>query len=321
MVKALVIGCGRMGAGARCAPSFPNGWLPISHAGALKQLGIPVSFCDTNADALLAAVEKHGGDGFYDYRKAIDALDAGDIVTIATRTPVKSEIIDYCTDKNLRIYVEKPIANSVPTLKTPVKYGVNRRYHLAYRRAMEMIEDGALGKIHEIVFEFGLSPLLWCHPHTVDLMLFFLNRNVETVEAKLIGPLWPVVECDPLVEFARFTWEDRSALITQGEGCNTRIYGDKGTLTIHGDGHCIQLATGKPYRVDFNYIHTEECESATVTAMRELLNDVYTDTQDIETGMRMLMACVHSAKQGRCVSMHESLDHIKVLGMTDGNPA
>lgn len=322
MVRAAVIGCGRMGAQRREAYEFPNGWLPITHAHVLQSIeGVElVALSDVNKSALNHAGETYGVTALYrDYREMLEA-EKIDLVSIATRTPEKADIIRACGDR--MVYVEKPIANSIALarqcLSKPVAYGVNRRYHAVYRKAKELVAAGAIGDVVEIVFEFGHSPLLWCHPHTVDLAVFFLGADVLSIDAKLSGD---PTECDPKVDYARFEWRNASAVITRGGGCNTRIYGSRATMTIHADGTRIQIDRGDAYRDNYEIREFQHSESASVTAIKELIAGNPTPSDEIVAGMQMLMGCVHSNILGQPVQPHQVPEDLTVFGYHNGKPA
>jgi scyllo-inositol 2-dehydrogenase (NAD+) len=313
MVRGAVIGCGRMGTQVRRPGVFPAGWLPMSHAEALEAAGIElVALCDVDAGRLEIAGRTHFVSGLYrDYREMLEAVRP-DVVTIATRTPQKAEIVRACRNVP-HVYVEKPLANSLKDaremLTRPLGYGVNRRYHAAYRRARDIMQSGVIGILREAVFEFGRSPLMWCHPHTVDLAAMFFGPDVIDIEARLTG------EGDPLVDFARFTFPTGSAVITQGNGCTMRLHGTEGTLTVHADGSFLELASGRDYHLDQRFIHPQPQEGATVTALRELVNGEHMPQDHILAGMRMLVGCVWSHMQGRRVRADEVPDDIVVTGL------
>jgi scyllo-inositol 2-dehydrogenase (NAD+) len=322
-LRAAVIGCGRMGAGDRNTADFPLGWLPITHGDVLKSTaGVKLAaLCDTDGELLQKAGSKYGVDSLFEDSADLQA----DVVSIATRTPSKLALIRQFHGSKL--YVEKPLANSLAdcreAVKSPMVYGVNRRYHIAYRKAKQLVQDGVIGDITQIAFEFGRSPLLWCHPHTVDLAVFFLGTDITSVHARVSGEVQAdPVQCDPIVEHARFTWANgSSALLTQGSGCNTRIYGSEATMTIHADGASIQIDRGTGYRMNTEFIHTGEAPSASQVAMSELVRGVVTPADEILTGMQMLFACVHSHRLGRPVSLDEVPDSLCVLGCTNGKYA
>lgn len=350
-MKAVVIGCGRMGAepGNRFLGPTPQGWLPLSHLEALKtihDINI-VGICDANENALKKWGEYYSIQNLYtDFRKMIKDLKP-DIVTIATRTPVKYEIIQYLCEHDVKgIYVEKPLTNSLQECKEilanikavniKLAYGVNRRYHATYRQAKKMILDGCIGDILEIFIENAESKLLWTHPHSMDLILF-LSGSTSIVEVQANIPSHSVdmvaeqnIDSDPLIENAIFKFsEGFIAYVTKTKGNNVRVSGTKGNLAILSDGACIRLDTESSIESDYFFksvdIQPTIKESATVTALRELISSVSENSEppihhvEIERGMQMLMGCVWSyVNGGKKISINDIPQNLKVMGNYKG---
>jgi len=329
-MKAVVIGCGRMGAepATRLESQVPAGWLPMSHVESLRAVEDInlVALCDKNESVLKRWGSYHGVHDLYsDYRKLIDQVRP-DIVTIATRTPVKGEIIRYASRNGVRgIYVEKPIANSIEDCRrilsevkranVKLAYGVNRRYHSVYRHARELIRDGEIGEIVEVIVEHGQAQLLWSHPHTVDLILFLTNSTqLLTIQSHCLPSTVETqsklkVDSDPIIENAYFKFDTGiTANIIRLGGHNVKIGGTKGNLVVHANGSFIQVDRKRPqhpaYYLDRQTIHSLPDQSATVTAMTELTQSIITNSQppishrEIELGMQMLMGCVWSHLNG-----------------------
>lgn len=298
-----------MGVLSRPAGSFPPGWLPMSHAECIREAGFDlVALCDVDPDRLSKAASTYGVPGYLDFREMLTATRP-DLVTIATRTPQKLEIVEACKHVPF-LYVEKPLANSLQDcrrmLTRPLGYGVNRRYHAVYRQARHMMSDA-----REIVLEFGRSALLWTHPHSMDLALFFLGTDVIDVQARLTA------DDDPIVEHAYIRFAGgRSAVITMGAGCNVRLHGNDRTLSIHADGSWMQLRSGSGYQLATETIHSPRSQSATVTALQELAAGIVIPRDDVLTGMNLLFACVWSQLQGnRPVRLDEVPDDLRVMAL------
>lgn len=351
MLKAVVIGCGRMGAepASRLEGLVPEGWLPMSHAECLQQTkGVELVGL---ADIDTALLERHGR--YYrvtelhtDYRSMLEKLRP-EIVCIATRTPAKAEIVrQACAQGAKGIYVEKPLANSLAECKTMLAtasnnettlvYGVNRRYHAVYRQARELIQNNAIGEILEITVEFGRAQLLWAHPHSVDLMLFFLgSTRVMDIQAQLSEfdlsrEAQLIVDSDPVVEGALFNFESGAVgRISKAGGLNVRIAGSRGTLVIHADGTSIQIDRPrdgqKTYFLDHSFLPKQNIRSATLIAFEEMLLTINHSRppqiapSEIESGLRMLVGCAWSQMQGgRPVAANEVPDNLIVTGKCRG---
>ena len=120
-LKIAIIGLGRMGA----EPSsrlgkLSNGWFPISHAESIKS--IPnlelTAICDIDANKIKKFSTLYNvPQGFTDYKELIEKV-IPDIISIATRTNLKENIINYALDHGVKgIYVEKPLSRSITTVQ------------------------------------------------------------------------------------------------------------------------------------------------------------------------------------------------------------
>jgi len=330
---------------SRLEGRVPAGWLPMSHAESLRSVeGVDlIAFCDANADLLRQRGAYYGVQDLYtDYRELLDQVRP-DIVTIATRTPVKCEIIEYaCRNGVQGIYVEKPLANSLEDCRLALSrvaqsgvklaYGVNRRYHTVYRHAKELILRGEIGEVIEVVAEHGQSQLLWSHPHTVDLILFLSSStDVVNIQASLLSDTVNrtsnlTVDSDPVIESAFFKFATGiTANIVRSGGLNVRIGGTTGNLVVHADGSFIQVSLNSAqqpaYYLEQHVIHPLPSKSATVTAMTELVQAITADAPPpisldaIEVGTQMLMGCVWShLHDGKLIHVSDVPSQLVVTG-------
>lgn len=329
VAKCAVIGCGRMGAqkSARLEGIVPSGWLPISHAESIEQTDVMslVALVDNDEHRLADVSSDYDVDEKYlDYDKLLKGVQL-DIVTVATRTPMKFDIIKSSILKGVRgIYVEKPLSNSlrktVELLELAdshgcfLSYGVNRRFHYVYRKAKELLTDGAIGKLVEVSVEFGCSPLLWTHPHSMDMLTYFggtpisVRADLDSNTFNLVSD--NIVDSDPLILSAQIVFEGGvRGSISCGEGGVVRLLGSNGTMIIHGDGACIQMSTKSeshsPYFHDQKFITPQAPKGATRVAFEELAKVVQGNISeeefiekispnDILYGQQLLLGCAWS---------------------------
>lgn len=316
---------------------IPGGWLPISHAEAVK--GHPglelVALCDTDEQRRSRFGELYNVQQMYsDYNKLLEEVKP-EFVCIATRTEGRTDIIRRAIENGAKaIYFEKPLSRSVNeadsilqfAIKNNVKlgFGVNRRYHGMYRKAKEMVQSGIIGDVVEIIVEHDASKLLWAHPHSLDLILFFggttdldfaqatceFSEGYKPVNKKL-------VDDDPMVSNAFFRFKNGlKASLNCAGGLNTRIAGTKGILTVYSDGYYIHVTkegTALPYY--YTEAITEQPvidKSATENVINELVAAVTENgkmpvtPQEIFTNSLMASGIVYSHLEGgRRVSVNE----------------
>jgi predicted dehydrogenase len=99
--------------------------------------------------------------GFDAFRKAIDCLDAGDVVILTTSSAFRPQHFEYAVNKGLHVFMEKSLAVDAPanrrllaaaeaSEKKNLKVGVGFmwRHCQARQELMQRIHDGAIGEVN-----------------------------------------------------------------------------------------------------------------------------------------------------------------------------
>lgn len=187
---AATVGCGRMGAfHTKTVSDFaPEFWMPISHLAAINEIeGMsPIACCDISKESRRRAKKQFGVSR--DYADALDMLktEQPDVLTIATRTPEKANLIQAAIDAGVRaIHVEKPLCNSVQelaALKDKIRssnvlftFGCLRRYLPPYKFARDYSTSKEFGDLTDVHIEMGNAPLMWGLVHGLDQLLYFCH--------------------------------------------------------------------------------------------------------------------------------------------------
>jgi scyllo-inositol 2-dehydrogenase (NAD+) len=329
-LKVAVVGCGRMGAYTRpeLRERLSRCWLPLNHAEGVKSVqGLELSACcDIDQAAAVAAGQRYGVQQvFTDYTEMIRQVQP-DILTIATRTEGRADIIRFAAENGVRgIHAEKPLCRNMAEAKSAVaamekngvafSYGTLRRYMSVYRRAREIVLSGEIGQLVQVIVKHGRTTLLWNHPHSVDLLLFFAKATaVEYVQASLsVRPdsvAGSLVDDDPIVEngLVRFS-NGVSGLITAASGLSVVASCTEGEVSVIGDGAWIELAKcarGKagPYYQTLSRLH-EACDRSGLQVALEELRDVVNKARaadftinDALLGQKILLGFVRSHLDG-----------------------
>lgn len=328
----------------RAQGTVPAGWLPLSHVEALAEVpGVSlVALSDVNEEALRKWGAHYGiGALHVDFRKLIDDMRP-EILTVATRTPAKEAIIRYACEHGVRgLYVEKPLATSVGKTRelldvieradVRLAYGVNRRYHAVYREAKRLVQDGAIGDLVSIVAEHGHSRLLWTHPHTMDLLLYFAGTDdirrihATAADATVERRDESTVDSDPILELASIEFGNGViATVSKAAGLSVRLAGTRGVLTIHANGSHLQLSRqreeGSPYFDRHEFLQPAAPVSATITALRELVaavlgqGDTGIAPSSIASASILLFGSIWSHIQGRAIRPEELPSDFVVTG-------
>lgn len=350
-LKAVVIGCGRMGAftAERVAASVPPGWMPLSHADAVATVdGVRLAgLCDVSEERLRAAGEVFGVDCLHtDFRALIDEVEP-DIVCIATRTPGRCEIIEYAAGAGARgIHAEKPLCNrlsegeaalaAVREAGAALTYGAVRRFMDAYRRARELCQSGAIGEPTEVLVEHGFTTLMWNHPHSADLLVFFSGCTDVTWVSGLCDIAGGAVhgatiDDDPVVRHAFVEFANGiTGVITRGAGLSVHVHGTEGVVSVLADGSAVTLRdrAGGPYFSDARPVDVQPEMSGTqraITELREFVchgSPVSVSPEEILAGQRILFAVVASwLRDGARFDPRDLDSDMNVTGRSGGLPA
>lgn len=357
-LKAAVIGCGRMGAfTSESVKRFaPECWLPLSHAEAIvlhPDLQLQ-AFCDSSTQSLQRAATHYGIDRLYQGHHQLFDEVKPDLVGIATRTPGRSEVIEYGIESGTRAFhVEKPLCSSLPELVALensfarsdvfVTYGTIRRFFDIYGVARDLALSGAYGDLLEIRVNLGRGMLYWTHPHSVDLILFVAGqRKIESVQASLgnvvTGRRRTEITSDPYVEAASVWFEGGLAgHITRAPGADLVLSCSDGEIVVENDGRSITLSVRQgddPYPVRSAYEGPLPAErpQGTFAPMSHLVKCLQGDEGEaarnrqrkthIVEGQKILFAIVQShLQEGRRVRLDEADPEMTIHAKTGENYA
>ncbi len=262
LLKAGVIGCGRMGAftSEKVKKFAPNHYFPLSHTEAIlahNRIKI-VGLNDVSNENLLKAGEHYGiKDLFIDFDDFIKQTNP-DLICLATRTNIRADLIKKISTYGINhVHLEKPLCNSVNELRELEKifsedsryftWGAIRRHLTVYKQALQIAESNEYGKLLEIRVNFGAGKLLWTHPHSIDLILWAAGeRKLEFVQAKLEELKNPEktskIENDPTILSSTFYFSDNLiANISRGNGMDLVLSCEDADIVVLADGHELLL--------------------------------------------------------------------------------
>jgi len=336
-LRVALVGCGRIGSctAENVRNTSPPGWLPLSHTEAVRAIDNLelVALCDTNEQNMKKASTNLGISKCYSDYKLMISECKPDIVSIATRTAGRTDIISYAAKSGVKgIHFEKPISNCINSCDKAINaimsnnikitYGTTRRFMDTYRRAKELLEEGMIGDLVQVTINFGQSLLLWCHPHSVDLILYYVgSKDIDYIQGNCIVENSSVkdlmIDQDPIVKLASINFANGiQGLITSSAGFNTHLAGTKGNITIHANGSRIEIEKIKtkenPYFIDHFTESVSPEMSGTQRAFSELANSILTDADSpvdpdvIALSQRILLSILYSSlNEARRVRIEE----------------
>jgi predicted dehydrogenase len=349
-MKVLLIGCGRMGSNTSesLKLQLPLGWLPLDHLSAIQSENEfeLIGICDSNIEMLCTIANRFNIKILYtSYKDAIKETKP-DIISIATRTPGRNEIINYAIANGVKgIHTEKPICNSILQTKAIIEfakekavklsYGTYRRYHFLYKQIKELISNGEIGKVIEIQVHHGKSSTLWSQPHAADLIVFFANTvEIEYIQGSCEDSkqcINNVLDGDPIINFGFIKFKNGiNGLITSSDGYDTIISGESGKIIIRADGSEAFLYKKTPdsYLMKINKVFSgkEEALSGTQQAFKELILDIKglnnnnINLNEIFASQQILFGLVQShLSEGKKVFVSEIKPDLFITGRTGLN--
>ncbi len=269
MKRAVLVGCGVMGAGWLRALAEPD----IASRVAL------VALVDANIEVARAAADKHGLAALpvYDTLEAALEANAADMVFDVAVPGARKQIVMQALGHGCHVLTEKPMAdtfeNAAELLAVSQRSGLvhavtqNRRFKPSIRRIRRFLETGAIGPLSALHCDFFIGAhfggfrdemdhvlLLDMAIHTFDAARFMSGKDARAVYCQETNPVGSWYAHGAAAN-AIFELEDDVVFTYRGswaaEGANTsweagwRVIGSKGTLLWDGeDGISARVVDG-----------------------------------------------------------------------------
>jgi predicted dehydrogenase len=245
------IGAGKIG--ARRAAVFPK----------------VATIADIDLERAQTLAAQYGARALRDWEEAISD-DRIRIVSVATTNDLLAVVAKRALELGKHVLVEKPAAMSSSELEPLVRLarerglvyqaGFNYRFHPAMERAKELLREGVIGRLlhgsarHGHGGRLGLEKEWRAQPelagggelldqgvHLIDLVRWFSEDEIATVQAALRTDFWPIAPLEDhalawldLRGGARFSVE---VSLTQWKNLfYFELVGERGTIVIEGLG-------------------------------------------------------------------------------------
>jgi len=255
--KAVVIGCGRIGAMNDADSGLPK---PASHAAAFVGNARTelVALVDSDSAQLKRAAEYYRVATYADARECLQALHP-DIVVLATMPNVHEELLALCFEFHVpAVICEKPMSDTVESAQrmlmtaekssSVVIINYQRRFFPLFKEARKKIAAGILGEIQQVTAQYT-NGILNNGGHMVDALRFLLNDEalwVVGVENKKNTAAPFGANIDGLIGFANGTVATLQSLDNNAYSIlEIRIFGTKGALNISQSGFRFDWAPAK----------------------------------------------------------------------------
>lgn len=268
MLKVGIVGCGNI---------FTMHSTSAHHLNNSEIVGV----CDIKKDRADKAAEKYNCKAYYDYKELI-SKDNIDVVHICVPHYLHPIISKYAILQGVHVLCEKPmsikyedaIENVELAEKHGVKYGIifQCRYNDSSALVKKHLNDGTLGKIIS-----ARAVLTWSKPdeyyslsdwkgtwekegggvvidqaiHSIDLVNWFINDEIDSVQAHLSNRGHKIMEVDDTAEgFVRYKGGTTFGFWAMNNyGCDDpieiRLYCENGKVVMDYDKAVITLNNGK----------------------------------------------------------------------------
>jgi predicted dehydrogenase len=172
-----------------------------------------VGLADTNPLKSKEPADKFGARAFDDYKTMIAALGpagSGELQAVTVSTPdfAHFEIVKDCLNAGLDVFVEKPLTTELEEARALVALAAQKsrvlvvnfsqRWLPEHRRVEELVRSGSLGTVslieshrwdaawvpqRMIPWSSKTTPIHFMSSHDIDLITYWLDDKVETVQA------------------------------------------------------------------------------------------------------------------------------------------
>lgn len=163
-IKVALVGCGGRGTGAAAQALSTQGPTVLWAMADVFDFRLQSSLKQLSANRQIAAQLDVPPErcflGLDGYKKAIDALDVGDVVLLATPPAFRPIHLEYAVQKGRHVFMEKSFAVDAPGIRRVLKAGqeatkknlkiaggLMSRHYKPLEEAVEQIHQGAIGKV------------------------------------------------------------------------------------------------------------------------------------------------------------------------------
>ncbi|MDB6027155.1 MAG: hypothetical protein JWM68_3378 [Verrucomicrobiales bacterium] len=229
-IQVVLIGCGGRGTGAAAnALSVDNGPIKLVAMADVFDENLKRSYNALQKDhaAKMDVPADRQFVGFDGYKKAMDCLKPGDVAIFTTPLAFRWVHFAYAIEKNLNVFMEKPLTADGPTSKRMLKLGeesvaknlkvgvgLMSRHSQALQELHKRIQDGEIG----------------------DIILMRAYRMAPGPLASAFSEKWPGKPSELLWQISRF-----HSFIWASGGCFSDFY-------IHHVDHCCWMKNAWPIK-------------------------------------------------------------------------
>jgi myo-inositol 2-dehydrogenase/D-chiro-inositol 1-dehydrogenase len=301
------------------------------------------AIADASAEAARAAATEHGVERWTTDHEALVADSAVQAIVIAAPTPTHVPLIVAAASAGKDVFCEKPIALDLPSTDRALaavreagvrlQVGFQRRFDSGYRKAKELIDSGALGRV-EYVRDAMRDPMPPTAEylaasggifrdmtiHCFDCVRWLVGEEAEEVYATgscLVDPsIGALGDLDTTVVTIRFhggalATIDNSRRATFGYDVRTEVHGSKGAVFVGYSRETPVLhLSAEGVRSDHVHWFLERFEEAYAAELRSFVASILTGEKPKVTGAdgRAALALAVAADESRRTNHPAAVD-------------
>jgi predicted dehydrogenase len=306
MKRCGIVGFGRIGSGiGRDYEVLPRIYFPYSLAEAIDVSREGGLSCVSDLSTVALNQAPVGVKKFNSYVEMLNIVPL-DFLAVTTRAPDRWAIFELGVKKGIKLFhLEKPLCSSfieldnimVACSKEEVNftYGALRRYLQPYRLVKSLIDSAEFGKMNTITVNYGSGNLFWTHPHSIDLILYYVgeHRNFrveevvgEVINSTVVGERVELIT-DPLIKSVVLSFDDNViGEITNTPGQSIFVKCDNHEFRINDDGKEVVLID----RFGNESVIWSEAELESIEGFKLVLDELFTsnttrENHRVRTGM------------------------------------
>jgi D-apiose dehydrogenase len=302
-----------------------------------------VAACDLDPNRVQQAQQKYGfAQAFTSLEEMIEGAD-WEVGVVCTPTPVRLQVVKTLAAAGKHILVEKPFADTYEEAAEMVQIcdeaGVtlavdqNFRYHFPYRHARQLVEEGAIGKVinlihQDLMFRQDQGWRTQTKRHAMSVMGvhwfdgFRLIVQDEPESIFCITQSSPAIDCAGETEaFTQLRFRNGvivsyvESFSTPRRRAETVVVGEQGSLVLDYDGISLYTKENRnvakqtwenPYRGAAKPESAFACLNELLTALEEEREPSNSGHDNLKT-IELLDAAYRSADEGRPVLFRQEV--------------
>ena len=301
-----IVGYGRIGSGkGRDYTLLPRIYYPYSIREAIEVSGEGVLSGVSDTSSLALEEVPQGVPKFDSYHEMLEKIPL-DFLAVTTRAKERYSVFESGIRNGIKLFhLEKPLCTSFVQLENltnmcrqesvQFSYGALRRHLYPYKLVKSLIDSKRYGDLKNVTINYGSTNLFWTHPHSIDLILFYVGKYKKykiqqvmggSLQSKIVGGMREIIS-DPILDSVVISFDDKQiAEITDGPAQNISLECQNYVFRINQDGREVTIQKlSENEEVIWKESELESTEGFNVVLQKLLKSNVTDSEGDIYDAM------------------------------------